>query len=75
MYSSDQKHEEREVVIPELTVLFLKNAAPVERKIICTAELSTSPNMQPFEMLVVISHPVHGYPRSVELKLDLVVDT
>lgn len=46
------KHELREVVIPELTVLFLKDAVPVERRIICTDELGTSPNMQPFEMLV-----------------------
>ncbi len=50
--SSGQKHTVKEKVICELTMLFLKNAAPVEKKIMCTVGLGTCPNMQPFEMIV-----------------------
>lgn len=61
-----QKHEVREVVIPELTVLFLQDAVPVQRKIMCTVELGTSPDMQPLEMIVdngssVSILPAHVY--------------
>ncbi|XP_067091751.1 protein NLRC3-like isoform X4 [Osmerus mordax] len=49
---SGKKHEVREVVIPELTVFFLKDTVPKDKKIMCTVELGTSLNMQPFQMIV-----------------------
>ena len=41
-------HLAQQVFIPELTVLFLKDTVPVERKIMCAVELGTFSNMQPF---------------------------
>ena len=38
-----KKNKVREVVIPKPTVLFLKCSVQVERKIMCTIELGTSP--------------------------------
>ncbi len=67
---SGQKCEVKEIVIPELTMLFLKDAVPVERKIMCTVELGTSPNRKPFEMIVDTGSSVsllaaHVYENSI----------
>ena len=62
---SGQKHEVREVVIPELIVLFLQDAAPVEKRIMCKVELGTSPNIQPWDMIVDTGSSVSILPAHV----------
>lgn len=63
---SEHKCKVREVIIPELSVLFLNNAAPKEKKIMCTVDLGTSPAKQSFEMIVDMGSsgsllPAHVY--------------
>ena len=55
----------REVVIPKLTVLFLQDAAPVEKKIMCKVELGTSPNIQPWDMIMDTGSSVSILPADV----------
>ena len=55
----------RELVIPELTVLFLKDTVPKDKKIMCTIELGTSPDMQPFQMIVDTGSSVSLLPAEV----------
>lgn len=59
---SEHKCEVREVIIPELTVLFLNNATPKKKKIMCTVDLGTSPAKQSFEMIVDTDLQCHCCP-------------